>query len=144
MLHNQFTKFLLKDLIGLVFPILFSCQLSYAQVFEDQVFREKAAAGMDLVNQQRNEEAEVKLEQLLLDYPEHPAPHFLLAANRWWQSYITTSPNYHAYIAENLDKALALNKEFEKKLEFELEYTFFQYMCYAFKTRLHTLRREWL
>ena len=114
-----------------------------AQVFHDQRFREIAQEGMELMYQQSHDEAQQKLEALKDLYPEHPGSYFLLATNRWWQSYMSTTSMYHTYIGEYLDKALELNKKFSKNEEAYLEYTFFQYMCHAFKTRLHTLRREW-
>jgi len=114
-----------------------------AQVFRDQKFREIAQKGMELMYQQAHDEAQKTLDELKMLYPDHPGPYFLLATNRWWQSYMSTTSMYHEYIADHLNQALELNKQFAKKEETYLEYTFFQYMCHAFKTRLHTLRREW-
>ncbi|MEO0900366.1 MAG: hypothetical protein AAFY71_28410 [Bacteroidota bacterium] len=144
MFHKQFTQFLPKNLLFLALFALF-CKVNLtAQVFHDQFFRQVAKEGMDLMYRQQHEAAEDKLETLLQNYSHHPAPYFLLATNRWWQSYISTTPHYHQYIDQNLTKALELNKKLAEKEELALEYTFFQYMCHAFKTRLHTLRREWL
>ncbi|MEM7367513.1 MAG: hypothetical protein AAF587_02860 [Bacteroidota bacterium] len=121
-----------------------SVQMSLAQVFHDDYFRSRAEQGLDLTYNFEFEEAEDVFEDLLEAYQDHPAPYFLLATNRWWQSYITIDETYHAYIEEQLDLALDKNEGLEDRDEAHLEYVFFQYMCYAFKTRLHTLRREWL
>ncbi|MCI4670659.1 MAG: tetratricopeptide repeat protein [Bacteroidia bacterium] len=145
MLHKQYTNFLSKLLLTwIVAWVQFHPETYYAQVFADQHFRQKAEEAMDLVYEQRHEEAEKLLNHLKEGYSEHPAPYFLLATNRWWQSYTSTTPHYHSYMREHLDKALELNEKLAKNEELELEYIFFQYMCYAFRTRLHTLRREWL
>ena len=82
---------------------------------------------------------------LAKQYPEQPAPHFLLGLNRWWESYVAPQmETYHPYILEQLDKAISYNQTLKGNQEWELEYTFFQYMSYAFKARLYTLRKEWL
>ena len=90
------------------------------------------------------EKANEVFESLQQEYPDHPGPYFLLATNRWWQSYITVDQVYHSYIEQQLDLALRHNQRLKNREDAHLEYVFFQYMCYAFKTRLHTLRREWL
>jgi len=143
MFHNKYTKILSKGLILLAWVLIGGTHCR-SQVFEDEYFRSKAAEAMDLMYQQRHEEAEDRLELLQSSYAEHPATYFLMATNRWWQSYISTTPYYHAYIDEQLDKALELNKALKKNESLGIEYTFFEYMCRAFHTRLHTLRREWV
>ena len=115
-----------------------------AQIFEDKVFKDLAMNSMDLIYLQAHDQAEAALNQMVGLYPSHPAPHFLLATNRWWQSYISTTTAYHEYIKKELQTALNLNKNLANQEGMRLEYTFFQYMCYAFQTRLHTLRREWI
>lgn len=115
-----------------------------AQVFEDQDFRRIAFQGIEKLYNFEHEAAEGIFEGLHQSYADHPAPYFLLALNRWWQSYI--SPNmetYHPYIEKQLDTALVLNRALEGDPAFELEYTFLQFMCHAFLARLSTLRKEW-
>lgn len=114
----------------------------WSQVFEDTVFRKRAAYGMEVMYHQDYEKAKTLFEALQADYPNHPAPHFLLATNRWWQSYISTTEAFFPYIDQQLDAALAKNVALEKP-DTQLEYIFFQYMCYAVKTRLHTHQRAW-
>lgn len=122
---------------------LFNSQLADAQILEDKYFLSQVDKGMSFTyNLQFEKAAEVYL-VLQGEYPDHPGPHFMQALNRWWQSYISTTTHYHEYVETQLDKALLLNKEFKDKPELELEYTFFQYMSYAFKSRLYILRREW-
>ncbi len=115
-----------------------------AQVFEDIHFRTEAKKGLDKVYNLEFEAGNRIFGQLRKAYPEHPAPYFLLALNRWWQSYISTSPYYHTYILEQLEKSLTLNESLAKKESLALEYTFFQYMGFAFKTRLYILQKEWV
>lgn len=127
-----------------LFLAFFSSQLLPAQVFHDSYFRSKADEGLALTYNFQFEEAAAVFYQLEDEYADHPAPYFLLATNRWWQSYITVDETYHTYIQEQLDIALDKNEVLEDDPSTHLEYTFFQYMCYAFHTRLHILRREWL
>jgi len=115
-----------------------------AQVFEDTYFRAEAKKGLDKVYNLEFEEGNKIFSSLKTNYPTHPAPYFLLALNRWWQSYISTTPAYHDYILEQLDLSLLYNERLASSESLALEHTFFQYMCYAFKTRLHILQREWL
>ena len=115
-----------------------------AQVFHDTYFRQQAYVGMDYLYNMEFESAEKVFQQLEHKYSDHPAPYFLLAMNRWWQTYVCVDmTTYHNYIHSQLVQAIELNSQFEKAEGYELEYTFFQFMNYAFKARLHTLRREW-
>ncbi|MEM8892787.1 MAG: tetratricopeptide repeat protein, partial [Bacteroidota bacterium] len=123
--------------------LLFSLQ-SQAQVFEDQYFREEVKKGLDKVYNLEFEAGDQIFSKLQDKYEKHPGPYFLLALNRWWQSYISTTPAYHDYILKQLNTSLKLNEAFENRESHALEYTFFQYMGYAFKTRLHILQREWV
>lgn len=91
------------------------------------------------------EEAAHVFSQLETHYPEHPAPYFLQGLNRWWESYVAPEmETYHAFILEKLDQAVEKNQGLKEKEKAELEYTFFQFMSYAFKSRLYILRKEWL
>ncbi|MEM6263596.1 MAG: hypothetical protein AAGI38_13875 [Bacteroidota bacterium] len=114
-----------------------------AQVFNDQQFRMVALEGIEQVYNLNFEGAEQTFSSLTTTHASHPAPHFLLAFNRWWQTYISeTMDTYHGYIEEKLDQALELNEPLENKPGYELEYSFFQYMSYAFKARLQILKGE--
>lgn len=126
-------------LIGLVFLLPLR-----AQVFEDQHFRAEAKKGLDKVYNLEFEAGNQIFSDLQKTYPSHPAPYFLLALNRWWQSYISTTPAYHPFILQQLEKSLELNEKFAEQEALALEYTFFQYMGYAFKTRLMILQKEWV
>lgn len=117
---------------------------AYSQVFHDQYFRTEAAKGLDFTYNLQFEEADGVFSRLESRYSTHPAPLFLKAVNRWWQSYISTTDHYHDFIEESLEKSLELNEKMEKTPGYDLEFTFFQYMSYAFLTRLYILRREWL
>ncbi len=124
---------------------LLSARLSlHAQVFEDQEFRQQAKEALDFTYNLEFERAHSAFEKLQKAYPEHPAPYYLLAFNRWWQSYISTTRYYHPFIEKQLGLALAHNAKYASLPEFRLEYTFFQYMIYAFQARLDILQREWI
>ncbi|MDW3646875.1 MAG: tetratricopeptide repeat protein [Bacteroidia bacterium] len=133
----------MRQLLIYIYLLLFSIQ-SPAQVFEDQYFRGEVKKGLDKVYNLEFEAGEQIFSRLKDKYEDHPGPYFLLALNRWWQSYISTTPAYHEYILKQLNTSLELNEAFEKRENHALEYTFFQYMGYAFKTRLHILQREWV
>ena len=108
-------------------------------------FRTEARKGVELLYNMEFERAEEVFLALESSYPKHPAPVFLQGLNRWWESYIAPEmETYHPFILEKLSQAIQLNESLKGRAEFELEYTFFQYMSYAFKARLHTLRKEWL
>ena len=113
------------------------------QVFNDRHFREEAREGLEkLYNFEFDRSQQIFL-QLQSAYSDHPAPYFLLALNKWWKSYISTTTAYYESIDQQLSKALALNEKYKNQADYKLEYTFFQYMCYAFRTRLYILKREW-
>jgi len=115
-----------------------------AQVFDDQQFRADAYKGIRLTYNMEFEKAQQHFSQLATKYTDHPAPYFLLALNRWWQTYVAANMNtYYHFIESHLDKAISLNENLEDKSAYELEYTFFQYMNYAFKARYYTLQSEW-
>ncbi|MEM6343622.1 MAG: tetratricopeptide repeat protein [Bacteroidota bacterium] len=116
----------------------------YAQVFEDQEFRQKAKQALDFTYNFEFERAHFAFQKLQKAYPDHPAPYYLLAFNRWWQSYISTTRYYHPFIEKQLSLALSHNAQYASLAEFRLEYTFFQYMIYAFQARLDILQREWI
>ncbi|MEL6650096.1 MAG: tetratricopeptide repeat protein [Bacteroidota bacterium] len=115
-----------------------------AQVFEDYAFRQQAKEGLDFTYNMQFEKAQAVFVQLEEKHPEHPAPHYLLAFNRWWQSYISTTQTYHPYMEHELAQALKLNARYANDPAYRLEYTFFQYMIYAFQARLYILQRDWL
>lgn len=115
----------------------------FAQVFEDHSFRQQAKRGLDYTYDLDFEKAHLAFDELKQSYPQHPAPHYLMAFNRWWQSYISTTPYYHPFIEEQLQLALDYNVLYAGKAEYRLEYTFFQYMIYAFQARLYIMQRDW-
>ncbi|MDX2248166.1 MAG: tetratricopeptide repeat protein [Bacteroidia bacterium] len=117
---------------------------TFSQVFYDQHFRKVAAEGIYKTYNLEYEAADKIFLSLKTEYPQHPAPLFLLSLNRWWQSYISTTPAWHAYIEKSLGDCISLNQKMKDTPGYELEYTFFQYMGYAFLTRLYILRKEWL
>jgi tetratricopeptide (TPR) repeat protein len=128
------------------------CLLSYflgtylllpAQIFDDAHFREVAAKGLKATYDCAFERANVAFMELREDYPSHPAPLFLMATNRWWQSYMSTTTYYHPYIDSVVTLSLTLNDATLKKSTYQLEYNFFAYMGHALHARLATLRQEW-
>ena len=109
-----------------IYLLLFSLQ-SHAQVFEDQYFRDEVKKGLDKVYNLEFEAGDHIFSKLKDKYEKHPGPYFLLALNRWWQSYICTTPAYHEYILKQLNTSLELNETFENRESHTLEYTFLQY-----------------
>ncbi len=101
----------------------FGNSVAVAQVFEDQYFRQMAKRGLDYTYDLDFEKAHQVFDELNRAYPQHPAPHYLLAFNRWWQSYISTTPYYHSFIVEQLQLALDYNVLYGGKAEYRLEYT---------------------
>lgn len=127
----------------LLICVLISTRSAYAQVFEDYGFRQKAKQGLDYTYNLEFEKADAVFSTLKESHPQHPAPHYLLAFNRWWQSYISTTPYYHPFIEQQLQLALDYNVLYADKAAYKLEYTFFQYMIYAFQARLYIKQRDW-
>lgn len=123
--------------------LLLGWSVGQAQVFDDAHFRALAAQGLDATYDCAFERADAVFQQLEAEYPTHPAPQFLLATNRWWQSYQSTTPHFHAYIDSTVQRCLALNEAHLKDSPHQLEYTFFAYMGHALHARLATLRQEW-
>ncbi|MEZ4775828.1 MAG: hypothetical protein R3D00_21790 [Bacteroidia bacterium] len=140
LLYNFEKTFRLVLFLSMGFP---TSQV-FSQVFYDQHFRKVAAEGINKTYNLDYESADKIFSSLKSEYPQHPAPLFLLSLNRWWQSYISTTPAWHPYIEKSLEEALALNHKMKDTPGYELEYTFFQYMSYAFLTRLYIIRKEWL
>lgn len=115
-----------------------------AQVFENPDFRNRASVGMKMVYQLQFEAANSHFSQLEEDFEGHPAPHFLLALNRWWQSYLSpTDDHFHPYLESELSNCLELNRSLKNLPAYELEYLFFQYMSYAFRARLYILQHHY-
>ena len=131
-------------IMTLLFIVGFLPYEADAQVFHDQAFRDAAEKGLEFTYNLEFEKADQVFSEMSATWSEYPGPYFLLAINRWWQSYISTTDAYHSYIEKNLQKALTLNGKLKKREGYDLEYTFFQYMSYAFLTRLYILRREWM
>ncbi len=122
----------------------FGTHYSRAQVFDDQYFRKKAYVGIAYTYNMEFERAHDIFRALRYEYSDHPAPHFLMSLNRWWETYVASGmKKYHEFIANHLDTAIVLNEALADLPNYKLEYHFFQYMNYAFKARYHTLRKEW-
>lgn len=134
-----------KRFIGCLLLFRLSSLLAQTPVFYDSYFRSQAQSGIDLIYNMEFNRAEQVFTSLQNRYAGHPGPYFLLALNRWWETYVAAHMHtHHAYIETHLDKALELNKAIKDCTPCELEYNFFQFMSYAFKARLYTLRKEWL
>ncbi|WNJ18855.1 hypothetical protein [Pontibacter sp. G13] len=113
------------------------------QAFDDEVFRKTSQDGLSLTYQMDYAAAHAKFMELKRAYPEHPGPYFLLAFNRWWQTYLDIPmETYYGYIEDQLEMCLEKNKELEDTKP--REYVFFQFMGYALKARVASYRREWM
>ena len=128
----------------LFFSALFASVTLEAQVFHDQDFRLQAEKGLAFTYNLEFTQADRVFTEMKTRYKEYPGPDFLLAINRWWQSYISTTDQYHSYIEARLKSAIKLNEKLKERENYNLEYAFFQYMSFAFLTRLYILRKEWV
>ena len=96
--------------------ILFSlCILSilnaFSQVFNDPEFDRQAKKGIQLLYNFEFDKAEAAFLPLKEKYPNHPAPYFFLATNRWWQNYICAkTPLYYGFVDNMIEKAIELNE----------------------------------
>lgn len=115
-----------------------------AQVFDDADFRPSVQKGLDQMYNLSFESAGNTFYNLLREYPDHPAPYFLLAFNRWWQTYISvTMPDYYGYIEDKLRKAEEHLDQIEDKPGYEQEHVFFEFMIHALDARTHAYRNQW-
>ncbi len=130
---------------SILFLLFLSIQLPLsAQLFNDQDFRRSVQTGLDQMYNFSFESAGKSFYQLLEAHPDHPAPYFLLALNRWWQTYLSaTMPDYYGYIGDKLKKAEDRLKLIEGKPGYEQEYIFFKFMIHALDARAHSFRNEW-
>jgi len=124
--------------------VIFVCLEAHAQVFEDAEFDRAAKQGIEYIYNFEFDKAEQTFLPLKEKYPKHPAPYFCLATNRWWQNYISSkTPLYYGYVEDMIEKALDLNEDFEDKEGYEMEYTYFQFMCNALKARVNSAQGNW-
>lgn len=127
-------------LVGLM---LSTGSICLAQLLEDSLFCQQARQGLNHTYNADFDAAQVIFEALADSHPEHPAPHFLLATNRWWQTFICVTPHFHRYIDQQVQMALAKNERFLADSPWPQEYTLFQYLGHALHARLATHRFEW-
>lgn len=115
-----------------------------AQLFDNDDFRAKAQEGMDQMYNLSFESAGSTFYQLLEQHPEHPAPYFFLALNRWWQTYLAvTMPDYYGYIEDKLGKAEERLELIKNKPGYDREYIFFKFMIHALDARANAFQNEW-
>lgn len=128
----------------LAFFLTFTILNSYAQVFDDPDFNREAQKGVELLYNFEFDAAEAVFLPLKEKYPDHPAPYFLLATNRWWQNYLSAkTPLYYKYVESMIEKSLELNENLADKPQYDMEYTFFQFMGYALKARVSSAQGNW-
>ncbi len=114
-----------------------------AQFIHTQPFKREAWQGINYIYQQRHAEAQVALETLAKRYPAQPAPHFMLAANVWWQlkaNYINT--DYDTRFLAHIDNAISIAEAIVAKNKEDLDAQLFLFASYAFKARWHALREN--
>lgn len=128
----------------LIFLFSFSLLFSHAQVFDDPVFDREAKRGIEFLYNFEFDAAEAVFLPLKEKYPNHPAPYFFLATNRWWQNYLSAkTPLYYKFVGSMIEKSLELNEQFEDQPEHHMEYTYFQFMGYALKARVNAAQGNW-
>lgn len=89
------------------------------------------------------EKAQGVFSELETQWPDHPAPYFLQATNRWWQTYLSVEmSDYYGFILENAE--LALDKNEALKDSYPKEYAFFEFMSHALEARLQSYRSNWM
>ncbi|MEO1447980.1 MAG: tetratricopeptide repeat protein [Bacteroidota bacterium] len=114
-----------------------------AQVFSDANFRKEAETGLHAMYNFEFEKAQAVFDQLETKWPEHPAPYFLQATNRWWQTYLSVDMStYYGYIEKRT--ALALEKNKALKESYPREFAFFAFMNHALVARLQSYRDNWM
>lgn len=129
---------------SLLLLLTFSLYRSFPQVFEDPEFDRQAQKGIELLYNFEFDAAEAAFLPLKEKYPNHPAPYFFLATNRWWQNYLSAkTPLYYKYVGEMIEKSLELNEQLEDKPQYHMEYTYFQFMGYALKARVNSAQGNW-
>jgi tetratricopeptide (TPR) repeat protein len=117
---------------------------SRAQIFEDPDFEREAQKGVELLYNFQFDAAEAVFLPLKDKYPNHPAPYFFLATNRWWQNYLSAqTPLYYKYVNSMIEKSLELNEQLADKPKLHMEYTFFQFMGNALKARVNAAQGNW-
>lgn len=125
--------------------LIFSSLPAQVPVFNNTAVEAQIQHGLQLMYNMDYEGANRIFSGIQEAHPEHPAPYFMKALNRWWQTYISINTDaYYDYIEEQLDLAIEKNKLIEKKEGFEQEYTFFAFMNYALLSRLHAYRNEYM
>jgi tetratricopeptide (TPR) repeat protein len=116
----------------------------HAQVFDDPAFRPQALKGMNQTYNFAFEAAHETLQALENKYPDHPAPYFLQAVNRWWQTYLSvTMPDYYDYIEERLAIAEDKIDDLEDQAAYAPELAFFGFMVHALEARTYAYRNQW-
>ena len=116
----------------------------HAQVFDDPTFRPQALNGMDQTYNLSFEAAHETFTALERKYPEHPAPYFLQAFNRWWQTYLlVTMPDYYDYIEARLEIAVDNIEDRADDPALAEELAFFGFMVHALEARTHAYRNQW-
>lgn len=134
----------MRNIIVLIGIILVGILPVRAQLFDDDQFRAQAQTGLDQMYNCSFESAGRTFYNLLEEHPEHPAPYFLLALNRWWQTYISvTMPDYYGYIDDKLNKAEDRLDLIKNKPGYDREYIFFKFMIHALEARAHSFQNEW-
>ncbi|GAB4429798.1 MAG: hypothetical protein OHK0039_48470 [Bacteroidia bacterium] len=114
------------------------------QIFSDPAFKDEVYQGLDLMYEMRYDAAAAHFERVRARHPDHPAPYFMLALNRWWQTYVSiTTSKYYDYIEDQLELALDKNDLLRRKAGYEQEQVFFEFMSHALAARLAAYRGEW-
>ncbi len=139
--HNPSNAPLLKFLLCYLLWIG-GGQMVKGQILEDSMFMARAHAGLNLTYNGRYDEADQAFEGLLEDFPAHPAPHFLKATNRWWQSSTCVTPFFHSIIDQQLRLGLEKSEQY-LAVDHPDEHALFQYLSHALHAKLAAYRQEW-
>lgn len=128
----------------LLLPFWLLVHPATAQLFDQPAFRPAALAGMNQTYNLNFAGAAATFDALQQQYPDHPAPYFLQAFNRWWQTYLSVTHEVHYdYIEERLELADDKVDALEDEPGYGPELAFFDFMLHALEARSHAYRNQW-
>ena len=114
------------------------------QLLENPSFLEVAQQGLTYTYNADFDQANELFLNLQEELPEHPAPYFLAATNRWWQYSQGGAQKLLPYVDSQLNHALFLNEKLKAEPNLDEEYALFEFLTHALKARLLTEQQAWL
>lgn len=134
----------MKQLSFLLLFIFFSTT-GFSQFFDDTKSKEFAQKGLDLLYNQKFEDAAYVFQNVKNKYPNHPV-NFLINALELELRYLPIDKNptkLKEYLAE-LDKCIAAGKNLHRNPTYKKEATFFILAAYGFSALTHNYRNDFM